>query len=115
MVSTWMGDHSTVGHGCCSYKYCKVPKAEKWGFHQMLMGTQKKNQRDLKIKSFFRKFANIFLVLQSQKRKFENNFSIFFLGPKMGNFIFDLFKGKTIPPWHRLQKRFKTNFLLILG
>ena len=24
-----MGDHVRVGRGCCSYKYCKIPEAEK--------------------------------------------------------------------------------------
>ena len=38
MDSTWMGDDSRVGCGCCSYKYCKIPEAEKRGLHYMLLG-----------------------------------------------------------------------------
>ena len=26
-----MGDHSRVGHGCCSYKYCKNPRSGETG------------------------------------------------------------------------------------
>ena len=45
MVSPWMGDHLRVGHGCCSFKYCKIPEAEKRGLHHMLLGAKKKKKK----------------------------------------------------------------------
>ena len=30
-VGTWMGDHSGVRRGCCSYNYCKNPRSEETG------------------------------------------------------------------------------------
>ena len=48
MVSTWMGDHSRVRRRYCSYKYCKIPGAEKRGPHYMLLGQKRRRKRDCK-------------------------------------------------------------------
>ena len=39
MVST--SKHSKVGQGCCSYKYSKIPEAEKRGLYYLLLGQNK--------------------------------------------------------------------------
>ena len=44
MGSTWMG-LSRVGRGCCSFKYCKIPEAVKQGYHYILLGQKKQQQK----------------------------------------------------------------------
>ena len=42
-----MGDHWKIGRGCCSYRYCKIREAEKWGLHYLLLGQRNKYKKTL--------------------------------------------------------------------